>query len=362
MSRAVAWPTEAQELLLRAALRPADEALAAWEAWSRVEDVESADPGSQRIFPLAYRTLSAAGAGDARLAKLKGVYRHAWYRNHLLFDRGARLVEALRDAGVETLLLKGAALATLYYRDVGARPMEDLDLLVHREDAPRAMDVIRGEGWTPASARPESRLAVWHADYFVDEGGRSLDLHWNALWQLADDTELWAGAVPAQLAGVETRALGHADSLLQVCVHGLRWAAVPPIRWVADAVKIVEAAGPELDWDRLVAVARANRLTLASERALRYLGDRWDVPVPDGALAALAAAPKPLHERAAYRAGMRRPTPIGMTSVLWERHRRLGGGQSFLTFVQRHAGVERRADLPRHLASRLFRGRWRETR
>jgi hypothetical protein len=356
----VVWPSPAQELLLHAALGEGGEAARAWEAWSRVADVDSADPGSQRLFPLVYRRLAAAGVDDPRLDKLKGVLRHSWSRNQLLFHHGAAAVRAFGEAGIDTLLLKGAALATLVYRDPGVRPMEDLDLLVHRQDAARAMDVLRAAGWHPTSARPEERLAVWHADSFVDEGGRALDLHWNALWQLSDDAELWAASVPAALNGVPTRALGHADQLLHVCVHGLRWASVPPIRWVADGVLTVRAAGPALDWGRLVRVARANDVTLAAGHALAYLREAFAAPVPEEVTAELAAARKPVHERLAFRAHVGRPAPHRMLAVLWDRHRRLPDRGSFVAFVQRHSGVERRSQLPAHLARKLRRGRWRD--
>jgi len=358
----VAWPTPEQELLLRAALAEGDPAVALWEEWSALVPLEDVDAGSHRLLPLLYRTLAAAGVEESRLTKLKGVYRYSWSRNQLLFHRAAALLPEFAAAGIDTLVLKGAALSTLYYGDLGARPMDDLDLLVPRADAARAMQLLQASGWRPATPRPESRLAVWHADSFVDEGGRFLDLHWNALWQLSDDADLWSGAVPTTLNGVPTKTLGHGDQLLHVCVHGLRWAPIAPIRWVADAAKIMEGAGADLDWDRVAALARANALTLSLEHALRYLAEALAAPVPPVVIAELAAAKKPLHERLAFRASMRRPNPARMLRVLWERHRRLGPDSgSFLTLVQRHAGLERRSQLPGHVVRQLRAGRWRRT-
>ncbi len=110
-------------------------------------------------------------------------------------------------------------------------------------------------------------------------------------------------------------------------------------------------------------VARANDLTLALEHALRYLAETFAAPVPPGVLANLAAAKKPFHERMAFRASMRRPNPARMLRVLWERHRRLGPASgSFVTYVQRHAGLERRSQLPGHVLRQLRAGRWRRAR
>ena len=363
--RGVGWPTPEQELVLRAALARGDEAVGRWEEWRARVDLDDVDPGSFRVLPLLYRTLASAGVEEARLAKLKGVYRQTWSRNQLLFHRAAQLLPRLAEAGIDTLVLKGAALATLYYRDVGVRPMEDLDLLVPTAAAARAMEVLVANGWTPSTPRPETRVAVWHADSFADAQAQSLDLHWNALWQLSNDDELWAGAVPTTLNGVPTKTLGHADQLLHVCIHGLHWSPTPPIRWVADAMKVLEVAGDELDWDRLVRVADANHVTLAAEETLGYLAEAFGAPVPPAILARLGAAKKPFAERQAYAVTGRRPNPAGMLRLLWVRHRRLrreGGTIGFVTYVQRHAGLERRSQLPKHVVRQLRYGRWRRAR
>ena len=47
-------------------------------------------------------------------------------------------VEALTEANIPLLVLKGAALAQLVYDDAARRPMRDVDLLVRRADARRA--------------------------------------------------------------------------------------------------------------------------------------------------------------------------------------------------------------------------------
>ncbi len=364
MNRSVGWPRPEQELVLSAALAEGDEAIALWEEWSAAVTLDDVDPGSFRVLPLLYRTLANAGVEEERLAKLKGVYRQMWSRNQLLFHRAAHLLPRLAEAGVDTLLLKGAALVTLYYRDVGVRPMEDLDLLVPTADAPRAMQVLVANGWNPTTPRPESRVAVWHADSFSDPQGQNLDLHWNAFWELSNDSDLWAGAVPTTLNGVPTKALGHADQLLHVCVHGLHWSPTPPIRWVADATTVIRVAGSELDWDRLVRVAVANHVTLPAGATLGYLAERG-APVPPAVLADLTAAKTTYAERKAFAVTGRRPNPAKMLRVLWDRHRRLrkeGGTIGFVTYVQRHAGLERRSQLPRHVVKQLRYGRWRRAR
>jgi len=51
-------------------------------------------------------------------------------------------------AGIQTILLKGAALILLHYKDPGLRPMVDFDILVPAGKAAAAIKVLTELGWT----------------------------------------------------------------------------------------------------------------------------------------------------------------------------------------------------------------------
>ena len=53
------------------------------------------------------------------------------------------ILALLRSNDIETLLLKGVALACALYPDPGLRPMRDIDLLLCPEDAQRAHDLMK---------------------------------------------------------------------------------------------------------------------------------------------------------------------------------------------------------------------------
>ncbi|HEX7941893.1 MAG TPA: nucleotidyltransferase family protein, partial [Gemmatimonadaceae bacterium] len=55
---------------------------------------------------------------------------------------------ALEGAKVDALLLKGAALAVLVYGSFSRRPMSDVDILVRRGEASRALPALLAAGWT----------------------------------------------------------------------------------------------------------------------------------------------------------------------------------------------------------------------
>jgi len=93
------------------------------------------------------------------MGMLTGAYRRSWYRNQFLFDAAAKLIDQLAAAGVPVLVIKGAALCTLHYRDIGARPMDDVDMLVAPEHARLAMD--HGfHDWAAFSAQQSAEKAA----------------------------------------------------------------------------------------------------------------------------------------------------------------------------------------------------------
>lgn len=360
-------PTPEQLLVLHAALDPIPDALAAWERWRGRIEFDDVDHGSTRLLPLVYRNLSPQSFDEEVAGRLKGLYRRSWSHNQLLFKRAGEAILVLRDAGIETLVTKGASLATLSYRDVGARPMDDVDVLVPVGRAGDAIQALRRAGWSPDHEDPLAWTEVHHSlDFAAAESGH-VDLHWFALWQPAGDAQLWAAAVPLELGGVQTLAPCAADQLLLACVHGTPWSPLPPFRWIADAVTVIRVAGDGLDWKRLVAEARRRRLTVAVAAALAYLDEEFGAAVPRSALAELRATPTTRHERAAFRAACRPDSPTRTLRMAWDRYRRLRDldtgaprPNGFIDFARRFWGLESVWRLPAHAAGAFSRRRERD--
>ena len=357
-------PTPGQLLVLHAALDPAPDALAAWERWRGRVDFDDVDHGSTRLLPLAYRNLGPESFDAEVAGRLKGLYRRSWSHNQLIFKRAAEAISLLHEAGIETLVTKGASLALLAYGDAGARPMDDVDVLVPIKRARDAISVLSAAGWSPGHEDPLAWTEVHHSLDFAGGEGGHVDLHWFALWQPASDEPLWAGAVPLELGGVETRAPCPADQLLLACVHGTPWSPLPPFRWIADAVTVIRSSEGRLDWERLAAEATRRRLTVATAAALAYLRQEFGAAVPDSALAALRAAPASRHERVAFRAACRPDSPLRTLRMAWDRYRRLRdldtgaprpGG--FVGFARRFWGLESAWRLPAHAAGAFSRRR-----
>jgi hypothetical protein len=315
-------PTETQEQLLRAALLDGDAALVAWRGWmSEPHPLEDENLAFQ-VLPLAYRNIHRLDPGAEGLDHAKGVYRYVWVKNQVLIRVGARAVESLHEAGIDVLVLKGAALTLLNYRDLGLRLMADIDLLVPRDSALSAISTMRGS-LSPKQPALDSdeRVLVEHGSSWVDDGGNEVDLHWYSLWQSSPDEDFWDAALPIEIDGVASLALAPSDQLLHVCAHGASWHSEPALRWVLDAVTVIRSG--EIDWKRLVSQARRRELTITLADALGYLRSGFGVEIPEEVLIELRDSPTSLTSRIARRGLTHRPTMVSVIGTHWDRYRRI---------------------------------------
>jgi hypothetical protein len=358
------WPSRAQELMLRAALLPPREALAAWEALRPAFDPDRLEPGGRRLLPLLGAALARLGIDDPVVARLGAERRAVLERNHVLFAAARPLIETLRGAGIDTLVLKGGALARTRYADPGLRPMADVDVLVPTARAQEAIGVLAGAGWAPRVPITAGFVRMQHAANLRSRTaeGAKCDLHWHAYWECCHegaDDDLWAASVPLDWDGAATRMLAPADQLVHVCVNGSRRAGRPSITWVADALLILRAG--DVDWPRVLAQARARRFVLRVRLMLRYLRRAFDAPVPREALDGLGAAPVSRLERLEHWAGNRRPGLLGELPAYWCNYRRfrersaIGSPLGFVRYLQQVWRVASLGDVARGAASRAGR-------
>lgn len=301
------FPSSQQLLVLRAALSGPEAALAAWEELRGRPLLE--DAAVSRLLPLAHENLRRAGAAPERILGLRGQRRHTLVANEMLFRGVAPVIAALEDAGVRTVLLKGASLALRHYPDPGLRPMSDVDLLVAPGDLTRAVRLFANHGFFPTVEPTPRRTQLLHAEDFADERGVHVDLHWRLHPHREEaDESMWTRLDPLSIAGAPSHALSTADELLHQLVHGLHWSDVSPIRWVADSCGILANPSRPVDWEVFVTAAVHGRVATAALEGLRFLRDEFEAPVPADVLDTLAASPDPFVERLEYRLGTRRAT------------------------------------------------------
>ena len=359
------WPDEIQELLLRAALGDDERAAAAWSAVRPRIDVDQLPGELHRLMPMLSRTLTASGVDAPDLARLKGVYQFSWYRNTMLFTDAADLLRRFNAADISTMLLRGAAIVVGYRSDLGLRAMNDVDILVPSEHLHRAQWVARAAGWNPlVRAQPLERR--FGAAPVLNAQGRVVRLHWQPSANLAlPDArwdQLWQRAVPVRVRDSTTLLPSAADHLVHACVDGARANSGSSLRWITNAMAILSAPTPQVDWEVVVAEARRLRVSLLLDDALRYLQQTFDATIPSAALTALRATPVSPRDRLAHRLSLTTTPRVASAGELLGRFLRLTDDRNMIRaaaalpdFCATVLDVERGSGLPSVVLRRVAR-------
>jgi putative nucleotidyltransferase-like protein len=175
-----------------------------------------------------------------------------------------RTLTALEAAGVQAMLLKGAALGRTLYGSLARRPMLDLDLLIRPEDAATARRTAIEMGWADSEV---NRANDQYAGHFhlppLTDGlgfGFNLELHTGLFveghpfdWPL---NELWSRS--RRLEGGLGRVPAPEDLLLHIALH-FAWshmARVGPWRAFRDIHTL--ATSGTVDWRAFVRLAAAS--------------------------------------------------------------------------------------------------------
>jgi hypothetical protein len=140
----------------------------------------------------------------------------------LELDRQAALtVQALKDAGVPSLLLKGPAVARWLYFPGATRPVSDVDLLVPTSHWDTAAEVLRARGMSPRGEAPEY-AAMWDPPV---AGDLSVDLHRSFHFVAVSPERCWrilhGHAETATLAGEAVTVPSRAALAVLVALHAV---------------------------------------------------------------------------------------------------------------------------------------------
>jgi len=275
--------------ILLACLSYADEAARAEqlahvsaETWSQVTELAQ----KQDVATLLYRhirSLNIALPGDAA-EKLKRIYRQNTLRNLRWYQQLAKLLRLLQDRDVPLIVLKEAYLAEAVYGDIGLRTMEDVDLLVRKDDLLRVEHELLAAGCIPQQYHRVISPDNHHFQYALPGGGPLVEIHWAILdpsySSQIDMDELWSRAQHVTLAQSPALALCPEDLLLHLCLHTAVHAFDMRTRMLCDIGEVVGRWEAELDWQGIGTRARQWGHLRAIYVILRLARELLGVAVP----------------------------------------------------------------------------------
>jgi len=157
--------------------------------------------------------------------KLRNIYLQSAGRNTILYNQLGKLLIVFRKNNKPVILLKGAYLAEKAYGNIALRPMQDIDLLIRKQDIPEVCKILNESDYSPLKPiHTEFDISQHHhIPQFVGPGKIPIEIHWNISSPLGpfkiDPEELWQRAVTEETKDGTVLVLCAEDLLLHIIIH-----------------------------------------------------------------------------------------------------------------------------------------------
>lgn len=368
-------------IVLQAALGDGEDAASAYREWRRRVVLDDLDWPTYRLLPLLVRAAERHGIVDDETKRIIGAVKHIWLTNTLRLNGLVRAVQALQDASIPSLLLKGAALFARDENKIAQRATGDYDILVRPVDARGAVAALLASGFSSLIFRAdrfsETDFDNVHATALLfgekaDAG--QVDLHWRPAAEvpLPGLTEfLFAGAQAMRLVGNAVLVPNLPDHLFLGLVHATSSSIDDRVDWFVEAAQIAEGSKDQLDWSRVAHLCRRYRMNAVAAEVFSLLNDCLPGLIPNGEIRRMRRSTGVLERRELRIA--RRPaadrTPVQRVArrIFWLA-RSVQEGGSFVGAALRlpFVGTSRRAiveavlnELPERFTAIQLRALWR---
>ena len=225
------------------------------------------------LAPYLYSRLKTQGVLEVVPQKFRDSWRGGflWLQaeNMKRFVHVQRVLTTFDDEHIPTIVLKGAALASLVYPSLGCRAMADVDLLLLKQDLLRGEQILETLGFQADEKSLAKRSKQWWRDchhhiipYMSQDGSVLIELHHHIIE--VDNPVclpiegLWDRSMLAQINAVPCRVLAPDDMLLHLCCHlSASDYFLGRLRGLCDIAQIIAKYKEELDWERLFENAKA---------------------------------------------------------------------------------------------------------
>jgi hypothetical protein len=263
---------------------------------------------SHRISPLLYLNLSRINEGDyiptEVMATLKKLYYKIAVRNTLRYDELSKVLKTFNDVGIGVIVLKGAFLAEAIYKNIGLRPMNDIDLLIKKVDLQKVRKELVQLRYVLGIIYPTK----WHEKFYGQmqtELGEEIpfmnhdkkvriDVHWDIQppqnpFQI-DINKFWENAQPIKIAGVETLVFAPEDLLQHLCLHldkHLVNRGTIDYKSYGDIAEVIEHYEEKINWNYLIQSSKNYGIEEPIYQGLYLVNKYFGAVVPTDVLEAL---------------------------------------------------------------------------
>jgi hypothetical protein len=195
-------------------------------------------------------------------------------------------MQALNQANIPVIHMRGLSLAPFYQELIVYRPQSDIDLLFQPEDFLRAKQTLGEIGFAPDESYPN----------VFKRGSIQLDLHteplgieriksWSHLTPLRAK-DFFEHAQPESLLGEQSLVVSPLIVLPYLSFHALKH-SFERLIWLYDIALVAQSISKDDSWDQLLDYITQYKLERPCFYALSYVDKHLNSPVPSSLLSAI---------------------------------------------------------------------------
>jgi hypothetical protein len=220
-------------------------------------------------------------------------------KNTFIFEELGKLLETFRNAGLQVIILKGAALAEKIYGNLALRPMTDVDLLVKKKDLLRLDEQLKILGYKPTDISLED--IDFYSTYLTTLDYRSLasnspsfHIHWHFVNSTIPNEsyikhikieDIWRDAEKTKIADKETLMMAPHHLLIHLSEHALRVThSLSKLSFFCDIDEAVNYYQERLDWQKLVKESLKFNLNRMVYPSLYFTAKFLETKIPENVL------------------------------------------------------------------------------
>jgi len=264
------------------------------ESWGQL----FAEARKQGVESYLYKQLSSL-ADEHRLEipereKLHRAYIITAAKNMIILHDAEAILRAFKNADIQTAGLKGIYLLEQVYADLGTRAMNDIDLLVHKQDLSECLEIMRGLGYQTSTYfdLADANIDTKHVPPMEKDNSTMVELHWTLLEEdepfTLEPEGIWARTMPANIANVDAHALGIEDLILHLSLHlTYQHFLKLGLRGLLDIALVIHKFQGSIDWQKMVSIAKSWGAERVTALTLKLVESGFRVPIHPGIIASL---------------------------------------------------------------------------
>ena len=237
--------------------------------WCKLLELASWHRLSALLFHNLTRAELRSGVPPWVMQEIEGIYYDNIARNLRFQAELGKVLRTLYTQEIAAIVLKGSALLEPVYRDIGLRPMGDLDILVDDDNLAFADDLVKGLGYSPsANDEIQQKTRDEHRHFpalFSPDGIVTVEIHRHIV---RPDSPLHFNlsglrdrAPEATIAGAQALVLAPEDLITHLCIHFFldrRYSSRAALGQLCDISETIQHYESVLDWELFCREAQKN--------------------------------------------------------------------------------------------------------